>query len=166
MGWDCTLHVVDESALARFVDRFLGRTSEEAPFDRAFPDAADLVAKTKQILAGPDPEKAGRTLGELAMLYVSAETPHAYSRGFSLSLWDEDTMGAPMPTDHLGSVEQVLGPIVEAYPAIRGRVPGFFEQNGCVGPFVRARDVPAVLAYVEKVVGAMVPGDRRTNLRL
>src|SRR5215475_11936751 len=35
MGYDCTLHVVDENALARFVDRFLGRTSEAAPFDGA-----------------------------------------------------------------------------------------------------------------------------------
>src|SRR5262245_54023962 len=99
MGFDCTLHVVDENAVARFVDRFLGRTSEAAPFDRAFPSAAELIAKTKGILSGTDPVRAGRTLGELAMLYVSAETPHAYSRGFALSLWHEESMGAPMPRD-------------------------------------------------------------------
>ena len=160
MGWDCTLHVVDERSLARFVDRFLGRTSEKAPFDDAFDNAADLIAKTKQALAGPDPEAAGRTLGELAILYVSAETPHAYSRGFSLSLWDEDRMGAPMPPDGLGSVEDLLGPIVDAYPAVRKRVPSMFQQNYCVGPFIRAADVPRVLAYVEKTLAAMVPGDR------
>jgi len=160
MGYDCTLHVVDEATLARFVERFLGRSSEEAPFDRAFPDAAALVEKTKQLLRGDDPERAGRALGELAMLYFSAEGPHAYSRGFSLSLWDEESMGAPMPVEGLGSVEALLGPIVEAYPAIRGQVPDVFTQNYCVGPFVRARDVPGVLAYVENTLAAMVPGDR------
>ena len=86
MGFDCTLHVVDEVSLKRFVDRFLGRTSAKAPFDDACPNAEELIAKTKELLAGPDLEAAGRTLGELAILYVSAETPHATSRGFSLSL--------------------------------------------------------------------------------
>ena len=95
MGFDCTLHVVDDVSLKRFVDRFLGRTSAKAPFDDACPNAEELIAKTKELLAGPDLEAAGRTLGELAILYVSAETPHATSRGFSLSLWDEDRMGAP-----------------------------------------------------------------------
>jgi hypothetical protein len=161
VGFDCTLHVVDENALARFVDRFLGRASARSPFDDAFPNAAELVEKTKQILLGDDPQLAGRTLGELAMLYVSAEGPHAYSRGVSLSLWHEASMGAPMPPDGLGSVEELLGPIVDAYPAIRDRVRRFFDQNYCVGPFVRAVDVPGVLAYVEKVLAAMVPGDRR-----
>ena len=68
---------LDEVSLKRFVDRFLGRTSAKAPFDDAFPNAEGLIAKTKEILAGPDLEAAGRTLGELAILYVSAETPHA-----------------------------------------------------------------------------------------
>ena len=77
MGFDCTLHVVDEVSLKRFVDRFLGRTSAKAPFDDACPNAEELIAKTKELLAGPDLEAAGRTLGELAILYVSAETPNA-----------------------------------------------------------------------------------------
>jgi len=161
VGFDCTLHVVDEASLARFVERFLGRTSEKAPFDGAFPDAEALVQKTKEILAGPDPARAGRTLGELAMLFVSSETPHAYSRGFSLSLWDEHSMGAPVPALGLGSVEELLGPIIDAHPALRNRMPSAFESNYSVGPFVRARDVPGVLAYVEKTLAAMVPGDRR-----
>ena len=71
-------------------------------------------------------------------------------------------MGAPMPTersDHGGSAR------TDRRSVSGGPAPGagiHFRKERLLGPFVRARDVPAVLAYVEKVVDAMVPGDRRT----
>ena len=51
--------------------------------------------------------------------------------------------------------------MIDAYPAVRHQVPSFIFENNLLGPFVRARDVPAVLAYVEKVLDALVPGERR-----
>ena len=95
---------LDEVSLKRFVDRFLGRTSAKAPFDDAFPNAEGLIAKTKEILAGPDLEAAGRTLGELAILYVSAETPHA-TRLLAVAL-DQDRMGAPTAACKVAGAQQ------------------------------------------------------------
>jgi hypothetical protein len=164
MGWDCTLHVVDEASLARFSARFLGGEHAGGVVD-AGPDVDELVEKTVRLIA-EDAERGARAIGELALLYVSAETPYAYSRGFALSLWDEEVMGAPLPDALLGSVESAIPEVVRAYPVIAGRVPRTFDGNGCVGPFVAARDVPALLAHVERVIDAMVPGERRPYLPL
>ena len=160
-SFDCSLHIFEEAALARFVDRFLGRTSEKSAFDDVFPEADAMIADTEGDPRRADPAAAGRALGELALLYVSTEGPHAYQLDFSLSCWDEDSVGAPMPSEGLGTIEDLLGPIIDAYPAVRHQVPSFIFENNLLGPFVRARDVPAVLAYVEKVLDALVPGERR-----
>jgi len=157
MGWDCTLHVVDDTSLARFAARFLHGLHRDAAFDQEY-DADDLIGKVKQLIA-EDPATGARALGELALLYVSTETPHVYCRGFALSLWDDELMRSTLPAKWLGTVETKLPDIVAAYPKIAGKVPRMFDQNFCVGPFVSARDVPALLAHVEKVTGAMPPGD-------
>jgi hypothetical protein len=158
MGWDCTLHVVDDASFARFAARFLRGMYRDAAFDREY-DGDDLIGKVKQLI-GEDPATGARALGELALLYVSTETPHVYCRGFALSLWDDQLMGAGLPAKLLGTVETHLPDIIAAYPKIAGRVPRMFDQNFCVGPLVSARDVPALLAHVEKVLEAMIPGDR------
>jgi hypothetical protein len=158
VGWDCTLHVVDVASLARFSARFLRGMHRRAAFDREY-DADALIANVKQLIAG-DPETGARALGELALLYVACETPHAYCRGFALSLWDDAVMQAPLPKKWLGAVETYLADIVAAYPKIAGRIPRSFDQHYCVGPVVSARDVPALLAHVEKVVDAMAPAGR------
>lgn len=158
MGWDCTLHVVDSASLARFSARFLRGMYRGAAFDREY-DADAMIDHVKQLIA-TDPGTGARALGELALLYVSTETPHVYCRGFALSLWDDAAMHAALPKKWLGSVENYLVDIIAAYPRIAGRVPRAFDHNGCVGPLVSARDVPALLAHVEKVLDAMAPGDR------
>lgn len=158
MSWDCTLHVVDSASLARFSARFLRGMHRSAAFDREY-DADTLIGNVKGLIA-TDPETGARALGELALLYVSTETPHAYCRGFSLSLWDTAVMKAPLLAKWLGTVETYIVDIIAAYPKIAGRVPRSFDQHYCVGPMVSARDVPAVQAYVEKVLEAFAPGDR------
>jgi hypothetical protein len=164
MGFDCTLHVVDEQAFARFAQRFLGG-DETTPFDRAFDRAPALVAKTRDLIA-TDPDRGARALAELALLFVSAETPHVDSRGFALSLWDDGVMGTKLPEALIGSVEPMLEEILRVHPVLRGRVPRWMESNYCVGPFVRASDVPRVLAVVERALDAMVPGTRRPYVGL
>lgn len=158
MGWDCTLHVVDSASLARFSARFLRGMHRSAAFDREY-DADALIENVKQLIA-TDPETGARALGELALLYVSTETPHAYCRGFALALWDDARMAAALPMKWLGTVETYIVDIIAAYPKIAGRVPRSFDQSYCVGPMVSARDVPALLAHVEQVVEALAPGER------
>ena len=158
MSWDCTLHVVDRASLARFSARFLRGMYRSAAFDREY-DADAMIGRVKQLIA-TDPEIGARALGELALLYVSTETPHAYCRGFALSLWDDAAMTAALPKKWLGSVEDHLVDVIAAYPRIAGRIPRAFDRNGCVGPLVSARDVPALLAHVEKVLDAMAPAER------
>jgi hypothetical protein len=129
-----------------------------AAFDREY-DADEMIGHVKQLIA-TDPGTGARALGELALLYVSTELPHAYCRGFALSLWDDAAMQGALPRKWLGSVEHYLADIIAAYPRIAGRVPRAFDRNGCVGPLVSARDVPALLAHVERVLDAMAPSDR------
>jgi len=157
-GWNCTLHVLDRASLARFSARFLRGMHRGAAFDREY-DGDALVANVKQLIA-TDAETGARALGELALLYVSTETPHAYCRGVALSLWDDARMQAALPRKWLGTVETYLVDVVAAYPKIAGRVPRVLDQPGCVGPVVSSRDVPALLAHVEKVIEVMPPEAR------
>src|ERR1044071_3777552 len=157
-GWDCTLHVLDRASLARFSARFLRGMHRGAAFDREY-DGDALIANVKQLIA-TDPEIGARALGELALLYVSTETPHAYCRGVALSLWDDAVMKAALPRKWLGTVETYLVDVIAAYPKLAGRVPRAFDQPNCVGPVVSSRDVPALLAHVDKVVEAMPPEAR------
>jgi hypothetical protein len=158
VGWDCTLHVVDGASLARFTARFLHRLHRGAAFDREY-DADALIESVKQLIA-TDPDTGARALGELALLYVATETPHAYCRDFALSLWDDAVLRAPLPARWLGTVETYIVDIIAAYPNIAGRVPRVFDQHVCVGPVVAARDVPVVLAHVEQVLEAQPPRER------
>ncbi|HET9991479.1 MAG TPA: hypothetical protein VFQ65_23280, partial [Kofleriaceae bacterium] len=152
MGWDCTLHVVDDTSLAKFSARFLRGLHRTAAFDREF-DGDALIANVKQLIAD-DPDVGARALGELALLYVATETPHLFSRDFALSLWDPAVLGAELPAHLLTSVETRIPEIIAAYPKLAGQVPVRFDGNVCVGPYVPARNVPALLAHVEAVLGA------------
>ncbi|HTR52132.1 MAG TPA: hypothetical protein VMJ10_15570 [Kofleriaceae bacterium] len=146
MGWACTLHVVDESSLARFSARFLHGLHRDRAFDAEY-DGDAMISDVKRLIA-EDPETGGRALGELALLYVSTETPHVRCRDVALSLWDEQ-IGAPLPPRWLGTVETWLPNITAAYPKVVGHVPARFDEPRCVGVMVAARDVPPLLAHVE-----------------
>lgn len=151
MGWDCTLHVVDDTSLARFAARFLRGLHRKAAFDREF-DGDALIANVKQLIA-EDPDTGARALGELALLYVATETPHLPCRDFALSLWDPAVLGE-LPVQLLSSVETRIPDIIAAYPKLAGLVPVKFDRPVCVGPYVPARNVPALLAHVEKALAA------------
>src|SRR5437870_3258486 len=76
MGWDCTLHLVDEASLARFVARFLdGRAATATAFDRAFSDADELVARTKQLI-GEDPALLAHVERAVVALVPGERTPY------------------------------------------------------------------------------------------
>lgn len=147
-GWDCTLHVVDIASLARFAARFL-RGMHKGAFDAAY-DADAMIVHVKQLIAS-DPATGARALGELALLYASTETPHVYSRDIALSRSAE----LAVPRKWLGSVEAYIADVVAAYPKIARRVPRALDQRFSVGAVVSPRDVPAVLAHVDKAVAAL-----------
>src|SRR3979409_1550290 len=134
MGWGCTLHMVADISFAKFSARFLHGLHSAAAFDD-LSDPDDLISKLKDLVAH-DLDTGARALGELALLFVSTETPHAYCRGFALSLWDDAAMNAALPKKWLGGVEDHLVDVIAAYPRIAGRIPRAFDRNGCVGPLV------------------------------
>ncbi len=161
MGYDCTLHVVDEAGFARVCARVL--TGKRSPtFDGALAEAGELVAETRRLLA-TDPPAGARALAELALAFASTETPHVACRGFALALWDEDedVLGPAPPAKLVAPVEKLLAPVLAKYPKARGKLPRTFDGNYCVGKFVPTRHVPALLAFVEGALAALAPGDRR-----
>lgn len=158
MGFDCTLHVVDETSFQRFCARFLSGKFKFSAFDHAF-DAKKLIDGVRTTIK-KDPVQGARDLGQLALMFVSAEYPHVKARGLALSLWDTKAMGAPLPARLLGNVETQLQPILKRHPTLAGKVPSLFDGNYSVGAYVGADKVPALLAHVERTVAAMVPGAR------
>ena len=164
MGFDCSLHLVDEGSFARFTSRFLRGVLDTPAFDTVY-EVDEMIATTKDLMT-TEPPRGAKALGSVALMFASTETPHVSSRGFSLSLWDEKTMGTKPPPELMGSVEPHLRDIIAAYPACAGLVPDLFIENYMVGPFVTAKNVPALLAYVDRTLEALVPGDRRPYLPL
>lgn len=164
MGFDCTLHVVDEGSLARFSARVLRGERRGGAFD-ADPESDPRLDEAKRLLVEA-PEQGAPTLAALALAFVSTEAPHVYSRGFALSLWDEAVLGARPPPRLLGSFASHLPAIAAAYPGFAEHAPRDFDGNYSVGPFVAAQDVPAVRAHVERAIDALVPGRRAPYLPL
>src|SRR5262245_5015851 len=96
MGYDCTLHVVDEGMIReRFVPRLLGHSSDRSPFDED-PDAAELWTKVRDALTrlqrgAESPAVVARFICQLAIAYCAAELPYHHERGFCLSLWPDQS---------------------------------------------------------------------------
>ena len=103
MGYDCTLHLVDEELLrtqfiprllrdappASLWDRLLHRRRRFPPttFDRRRQDAPHLWKRARRALRMTSPESAARCVAELALLFNSCELPFEPSRNVALSLW-------------------------------------------------------------------------------
>jgi hypothetical protein len=168
MGYDCTLHVVDEGMIReRLVPRLLGRAGERSPFDDA-PDAAELWAKVRAALRQLDrgeepPETVANLICQLAIVYCAAELPYHYERGFCLSLWPDQPreIAARVPREFLGDPETLFAEVVAEHPALRGRFPAEIESNYCPGCFVPEERVPGLLAWVERRVRGYPKPERR-----
>src|SRR5688572_1735491 len=97
MGFDCTLHGIDEQSIVSIVDRFLGRSTTKVAFDKKFKQGAELFEEVKQKIAA-SPAEGGRLLLQLCLMWCSAEAPHVPSRNFALSYWFEKTEAELVPT--------------------------------------------------------------------
>src|SRR4051812_37707363 len=94
MGFDCTLHVVDEDAIRdRFVPCLLNQSVEDCPFESR-DDAEELWAQLRESIAqleqgAESPCRTANLISQLAITYAAAELPYHYERGFCLSIWDD-----------------------------------------------------------------------------
>lgn len=167
MGFDCSLHLVDEHAIrAELVPRLLAADDTgvvPTPFDRRRPDAARRIARARKQLRGRDGELAARRLSELTILYASCALPFESVRGIALSLWGEGLhpdLDPDLPQHLLASPEVLFEPIVAAHPRLKGRFPTGFDGNGCPGVFVPARHVPALSQWTADQVERLDPGEQ------
>ncbi|QEH38275.1 hypothetical protein OJF2_68730 [Aquisphaera giovannonii] len=164
MGYDCTLHLVDEAAIRdEFVPRLLGRSRKRTALDRVMPDAAELWAKAREALAGDDPREAASLVCQLAVMFSACSLPHQYERGFALSLWDrqEDEVAVEFPAELASSPEPLFAEVVAQHPELHGRFPTWFSGNFSTGVYVPADRVKEVLAWVEGRVAAFTKGRQR-----
>lgn len=164
MGYDCTLHLIDENAIRdQFVPRLLGRSHSPTALDRMVKKAAELWAQVNTALQDDDPENAAAMLCQLAVMFSACSLPHRYERGLALCLLanQEPDIAFKYPTRFSFSPEPLFAEVVEKYPALHGRFPTWFTGNGSTGVFIPSDGVPDVLAWIEKKVQAFPKGDQR-----
>ena len=172
MGYDCTLHVVDERLVReQFVPRLLSRDQRPSAFDER-KDAEQLWTQVRQALSGEAVDEDGRRLTptaaaglvcQLAVAYCAAELPYHYERGFCLSLWPDqpDRLDAKVPGKFIGNPESLFGEVLQAHPALKGKFPQEILSNYCTGLYVPAERVAELLAWAERRVKRYPKPDRR-----
>ncbi|MEX2168789.1 MAG: hypothetical protein WD851_05740 [Pirellulales bacterium] len=169
MGYDCTLHVVDEDVIrTKFVPRLLDESNEFAPFDTR-DDANELWATVRESLAQIEsgseaPHRAAVTISQLAVAFSAAELPYHYERGFCLSMWDshqEEAVTALFPKKHRGNPETLFAALISRHPALKGEFPTDIESNFCTGVYIPANKVPQALKWVTRKVNSFAKPDRR-----
>ena len=168
MGYDCTLHVIDEDVVrGRFVPHLLGDTAKESRFDLR-EDSQELWQVCQDSLVGLEsgevsPRDCATTICQLAIVHASAELPYHYERGFCLSLWEdqEDGFFAKYPKKHHDNPEPLFSQVVERYPQLKDNFPDAIESNFCPGFYIPADKVPAALKWAEKKVRSFSKPNRR-----
>lgn len=138
VGYACTLHAIDERALGAYADRLVGT------------GGGSLLARLRRVARSGSVEEAAHGITEVALHQASASGPHIAARGIALSLWDEQLLGKA-PWKLTGSVEQgPLRKVVTRWRRLARQLPTSFDGNCCTGVYVPARDVPALVAEVER----------------
>jgi hypothetical protein len=156
MGFDCTLHVVDEHLIRKhFVPKLLGRSQEDSAFDRR-QNAAALWREARAFLSDSAVEtatdatleRAANHVCQLAVTFCSAQLPYHYEREFCLSLWPE----GELPRRFVGDPELLFEEIVSFHPKLKGKFPQELTGNGSTGIFVPVEFVHELLGWVQRFV--------------
>jgi hypothetical protein len=164
MGYDCTLHLVDEQAIReQFVPRLLRRSRKKTALDRVLENAGVLWSSVRRALEEDEPESAASVLCQLAITFSACSLPHQYERGFALCLWERQgkDLAVEYPSELTFSPEPLFTAVVEQYPRLHGHFPTWFIGNYSTGVFIPADRVPEVLAWVETRIAPLAKGDRR-----
>ncbi|WP_067548613.1 hypothetical protein [Nocardia crassostreae] len=165
MGYDCTLHLVDEAAIREeFVPRLLGLSEEPTALDRVHPGAAEVWEQVRALLDGEDPAAAAAAVCVAAVMFSACSLPYRYERGqaFSLSIGqpgrvfpDEFPLRAAYEPDDL------FTELVAAHPQLHGRFPYAFSGNYATGVYIPADHVAEVLTWVEEQIAPLPKGEQR-----
>jgi len=152
MGFDCTLHVVDEVLIRNeFVPRLLGRKGCISPFDSR-PDSIEIWervrdALNKKIFNGEicSSKTAAKLVSQFAVVYCASILPYHYERGFCISLRDYYFTEALKKCR--GNTEELFDELLTVYPELKHEFPQEqeIEENYCTGIYIPAHDVPKFL---------------------
>ncbi|WP_280455313.1 hypothetical protein [Nocardia brasiliensis] len=166
MGYDCTLHLVDEDAIReQFVPRLLGSATGPTALDRVHPDAEDLWRQVRELLHGTDGRAAAAAVSVAAVMFSASMLPYRYERGLALSLAFEtgrvfpDSVFAPKEAY---APDALFAEVVAAHPHLSGQFSsGWFGGNYTTGLYVPAEHVAEVLEWVEEQLVPLPKGEQR-----
>ncbi|MET8777166.1 hypothetical protein ABZV58_19355 [Nocardia sp. NPDC004654] len=166
MGYDCTLHLVDEDAIReQFVPRLLGSSTEPTALDRVHPKAADVWRQVRELLLGTDGHAAAEAVSVAAVMFSASMLPYRYERGLALSLAFEagrvfpDAVFEPKVEY---APDALFADVVAAHPQVRGWFSsGWFGGNYTTGLYVPAEYVAEVLAWVQEQLAPLPKGAQR-----
>lgn len=163
MGYDCTLHVVDEKRISDvLVKLLLAREQPQTGMAADLDVLAEHWDSALKSLAEDPPENAASTVCQLALVFSSKTHPYHYERGFALSLWSEQPggLGAEFPASLTDSPELLFKQLVKQHPKLKDNFPTAFAGNWSTGVFISSKKVSKALQWVESRVGKYDEGDR------
>jgi hypothetical protein len=152
MGYDCTLHVIDENRIReRFADRLINPKLSGDPFDNRA-DARELWQIVRKLLKNGPVKDAASAVAQLAILFSAAELPYHTERGFCLSLWPDfpPAKANPLPRRLIGDPAALFSRVVDQFPKLKGHFPVEIESNFSTGLYVPREKVPELLKWARK----------------
>ncbi|WP_107657231.1 hypothetical protein [Nocardia suismassiliense] len=166
MGYDCTLHLVDEDAIReQFVPRLLGSSTEPTALDRVHPGAEDLWRRVRELLLGADARAAAEAVSVAAVMFSASMLPYRYERGLALSLAFEEGRVFPdsvfVPKAEYAP-DGLFTEVVAAHPQLHRQFSSaWFSGNYSTGLYVPADHVADVLDWVQEQLVPLSKGERR-----
>ncbi|HVM78078.1 MAG TPA: hypothetical protein VMU06_03620 [Stellaceae bacterium] len=166
MGYDVTLHLVDEKQIREvLVPKLLGKIEAQTPFDDKEPEAAKLWQQVRDLLATGAPERTAKGICELAVMFSACTLPYRYERDFGLSLWtdgwEEGSEVPEYPDELYSDPDPLFAEVLTARPDLRGNFPGVIDGETATGVYVPHEKVKAVRIWIEGAVRKLSKGEKR-----
>lgn len=154
MGYDCTLHVIDEALICNeFVPRLLGRANCTSPFDSR-PDSEEIWERIRRALNKEpiddeicSPEITAKMVSQFAVVYCASVLPYHYERCFCLSFEDDHD---EVSNKYRGNTEGLFYELLAVHPELKGQFPQEIEENHCTGIYIPAQNVRKFLDCLDQ----------------